>query len=133
MAKLNKSGETIIEVLISVAVIGATLAGSYYLANRSSQQTRAAVERTEALKAAESKVEILRSNLKNDIALEGSGPYCVLSGSMSTVSDGICKVEPRYNILTTVSTTAGVSTYAFTATWDSILGTQDTLTIYYRP
>lgn len=128
MARLNSRGETIVEVLISIVVVGATLTGSYYTANRSSQQTRAAVERTEALKATESKVEALRNLAKMpEFSLEEDQTYCV-SPEESTISS-TCLVEPRYNVLTVRKG----STFEITAKWDSVLGKEETLTIYYRP
>lgn len=127
MVKLNSKGETIVEVLISIVVVGSVLAGAYFTANRSSQQTRAAIERTEALKAAESKVEMLRNLSKTPgLNLASGVAYCI-EASAATVST-TCKVEPRYNVLTKL---VG-ETYSITAEWDSVLGSKEKLTMYYR-
>lgn len=60
-ARRNKTrGDTIIEVLISIAIVGLVIAGAYALASRSLQQGITASERTEALKLAEGQIEHLK-------------------------------------------------------------------------
>jgi len=53
-------GDTIVEVLIAMAVLGLVLASSFAIANRSYATGLNAQERNEALKIAESQVELLR-------------------------------------------------------------------------
>ncbi len=61
--KLNELGDTIVEVMISVAVLGAIIGGAFSIATRSLNTTRIAFERSEALKAAESQIEKLRTRM----------------------------------------------------------------------
>jgi len=56
----KERGDTIIEVLLAMTVIGLVLASSYGIANRSIRIGREAQERTEALKQVETQVERLR-------------------------------------------------------------------------
>lgn len=58
----RQSGDTIVEVLIAVAVVSAVIVGAFTIANRSSQQIRASQERSEALKITASAVEMIKSN-----------------------------------------------------------------------
>ena len=58
--KLNQRGDTILEVLISVAILSLILTTSFTLANRSSQATRQAAERGESSKFAQSEIEKLK-------------------------------------------------------------------------
>lgn len=59
----NKRGDTIVEVLIALAVLGSVLVGGYSIATRSINSVRASQERGEALKVAEGQIEQLRSYL----------------------------------------------------------------------
>ncbi|MCA9330401.1 hypothetical protein KDA11_07140, partial [Candidatus Saccharibacteria bacterium] len=58
-------GDTIMEVLIAVAVLSLILASTFTLANRSSATTRTAQERGEASKMAISQLEMLKAYMAN--------------------------------------------------------------------
>lgn len=62
ISKHNQRGDTIVEVLIAIAIVSLTLAGAYVSANQSANKTRTAQERAEAIKWAESQVELLKAN-----------------------------------------------------------------------
>ncbi len=70
--KLNQIGDTIIEVMIAMAVIGLTIGGAYGIANRSLQASRGAQERGEALKLAEAQLERIRAVTNDPNRLPGS-------------------------------------------------------------
>ncbi|MBA3757879.1 hypothetical protein H0X09_03370 [Candidatus Saccharibacteria bacterium] len=53
-------GDTLVEVLLSIAIVGLAIASSYALATRALRQAITASERTEALKIAEGQVESLK-------------------------------------------------------------------------
>lgn len=57
---LNQAGDTIVEVLIAMAVVSLVLGGAYATANRSFLSIKLAQERSEALKLAEDQLEQLR-------------------------------------------------------------------------
>lgn len=69
----KQRGDTIIEVLFSVVIIGLALGAAFTLANRSLNIGRAAQERTEALKIAESRIELLKIAYSQDLQITGSG------------------------------------------------------------
>ncbi len=64
--RANQRGDTIVEVLIAIAVISLVLGGAYVTTNRSLQATRAAQERVNALKLAESQMEQIKAMAAND-------------------------------------------------------------------
>ena len=66
--KLKQTGDTIVEVLIAIAVISVVLSGAYTVANKSSVKIRDAQERGEAQKFASEIVERLSNNAKNNSA-----------------------------------------------------------------
>jgi hypothetical protein len=61
----NQRGDTIMEVLIAVAVLSLILTVSLALANRNTQGNRQAQERGEATKHTESQIELLKTYLAN--------------------------------------------------------------------
>lgn len=133
MVRLNLKGETIVEVMLAIAVAASVLAGSYYIANRSGQQTRAAAERIEALKAAESKAEILRTVPKSSLSAPALQEFCLNNnGEIKTdLSDNSCKVGSLYTVR--IKKISLPVSYEIRATWDSLLGETENVTIYYRP
>jgi type II secretory pathway pseudopilin PulG len=86
MKKLNLRGDTIIEVLIALSVIGAVIGGAYATASRSLNVGRQAQERAEATRVAESQVESLKA-LAGSIDSSGDifdheGDFCVNAGEV---------------------------------------------------
>ena len=78
----NQIGDTIIEVLLAVGIVGLAVAGGYGIANRSLRQARQAQERGEALKLAEGQVEAIKAYAADDgatdtAALFSQDTYCV--------------------------------------------------------
>lgn len=95
LGKFNQRGDTIIEVMIVLAVLGLALSISYATANRSLLNTRQAQENSEATSLVQSQVEALRyiardtgSNVFTTLA-----PFCVNSSFQvkTTASDCLFK------------------------------------------
>jgi type II secretory pathway pseudopilin PulG len=59
--KQNRRGDTIVEVLMSIAIVGAVIAGAYALAAHSLAEGISASEHSQAIKLAEAQVEALKS------------------------------------------------------------------------
>lgn len=82
MKKLNKKGDTIVEVLIAVVIVGLTISIAYAIATRSLRAAQQSQERSEAVKLAEGQVEAMKSiaskkSTENRIFGNGINNFCV--------------------------------------------------------
>jgi len=81
--KQNQAGDTIVEVLIALSVIGLVLAGAYATSSKSLEIVRQAQERTEASKIVENQLEVIRavagvaSDPSTNVIWDDSLPFCV--------------------------------------------------------
>lgn len=91
MKRLNQAGDTIIEVLLAVAVVGLTIASAYGIASLALRNSRQAQERGEALKIAESQIEGLRAIAANEDSSDDDIVFPT-SGFETFCLDGITKV-----------------------------------------
>lgn len=84
LKNLNKTGDTIVEVLIATAIVSLILGGAYATSNRSLKTTRQAEERVEAVKHTESQLEKLRVAAPNPAV-----NFCFAAdGSLASFSAG---------------------------------------------
>jgi type II secretory pathway pseudopilin PulG len=81
MIRLNHKGDTIVEVLIAIAIVGMVLAGAYASANKSLQANRRAQERAEALRVAEQQLEYLKKAGSDDAVNLADGNFCMASAT----------------------------------------------------
>ncbi len=140
----NSEGDTIVEVLISIAIISLVLTISYSLSNRSSQYIQQSQERGEAQKISEQQLELLRNYLQPTTDWEGSHYKCFDDG---TPASGIppkpttlatkCNKgtkdngQGRYKTAIVYDTTT--NTYTVTTTWSSLTSApQQTLALSYK-
>ncbi|MGH7157761.1 MAG: type IV pilus modification PilV family protein [Candidatus Saccharimonadales bacterium] len=148
----KERGDTIVEVLISISVVSLVLGGAYVTTNRSLLATRAAEERGNSLKLAESQVEQLKGLAKSDPeVIFGSGtpmPFCissstgqpVLAESVSGEATADCKLnasgvptttQPIYNV--SVQRASDGNTFTVTNEWVDASGRiTDNLRLIYR-
>lgn len=149
---VRERGDTIVEVLIAIAVVSLVLGGAYVTTNKSLLATRAAEERGNALKLAESQVEQLKGLAKVDPnAIFGAGtpmPFCIPftssgpSGIAAPISadNNNCKVnaagahddiEPIFRI--SITRGSDGNTFTVTNTWSSVNGdVDDHVRLIYR-
>lgn len=82
--KLHKNfrGDTIVEVLVAMAVAGSVLAITYSTMNRNLLLTRVAQERSEAAKWAQGQVEALKARSDSNLSIPTTG-FCVDSTATS--------------------------------------------------
>lgn len=83
----SQTGNTIVEVMIALAIIGIIIAGAYGTANRSIRITQQAQERTRASKIAEQQVELLRSFVsgggeQSAAIFEASDYFCIATNDL---------------------------------------------------
>jgi Tfp pilus assembly protein PilV len=74
---LNQAGDTIIEVLFAVVVLGLAITTGYGMASLSLKQGRQAQERSEALKLAESQLEHLKALASVNKTPTTDQPFCL--------------------------------------------------------
>lgn len=139
-------GDTLVEVLIAIAVVSLVLGGAYVTTNRSLIATRAAEERGNALKLAESQVEQLKGLAKtNPDAIFGSAtpmPFCISSttGVPIIATNAGCQVgasgeptttQPVYSL--SVNRGSDGNTFTVTNQWIDASGRiTDSLRLIYR-
>lgn len=76
----KQAGDTIIEVLIAVMVVGLAITISYAIANRSLRISRRAQERSEATKLAAGQIEQLKALAQSDNnkgIFDNNGVFCI--------------------------------------------------------
>ncbi|HET7060453.1 MAG TPA: prepilin-type N-terminal cleavage/methylation domain-containing protein [Candidatus Saccharimonadales bacterium] len=153
--RANQSGDTIVEVMIVLAVLGLAIGISYATANRSLLNARQAQENSQASAAAQSQVEQLVSigcTSKNptcatnnllDNYLAAHSPtssFCIVAGQPKDSTDSACPAQAALPgasvaIKCIASCTAPVSparTFEVTVSWDDVLGQgRDTVTQDY--
>jgi len=129
----QEHGDTLVEVLIAMAVISLVLAGAYVTTNRSLLAARDAQERGNALKLVESQIEQLKGVVANDpdaIFVSAPSPFCIINtNAVTTSTDPKCKVdgsgnpttvEPAYEL--GIVRDAGTDTFTITNRWTSVRG-----------
>lgn len=153
MRSINRksAGDTIVEVLLAIAITSIVLAGAYVAVDRSMRATRSAQERGEAVKVAEAQIERLKylnfSNPAFDIYNQAS-PFCLTSTlELKLVTDvsndvddtsGGCKFAGRYVASITRDATTGV--HQIRVLWANITGSStvsgypgfDEIKMFYR-
>lgn len=106
--KLGQRGDTIVEVLIAIAVISGVLATSYAIVNSNSRSYQQGSERVEALKIAEERLELLRTgivptnennvgpNNRYDVVVDSLGNLYTIRVEWDGISGGVENVTLRY-------------------------------------
>ncbi len=135
---LHQHGDTIVEVLIAIAVVGSVLTGAFAISNRSLQQVQMAQEQTEAQKLASSSVEKLDGFVVDNpnylsgspspsefcIGINAEGKYTALNANTpDTCNTG------RY--LTTIEKTND-NNFTVSVTWDGLNGNEQNSIFTYR-
>ncbi|HEU4966156.1 MAG TPA: prepilin-type N-terminal cleavage/methylation domain-containing protein [Candidatus Saccharimonadales bacterium] len=133
----RQAGDTIVEVLIAVAVISMILAGAFLVTSRSTRAVRDSEEHAQALQYLQGQVELLRAAAGRSGGLPATltTPFCLdLSQTyyQPAGSSPQCTLGSRYAITITGATATpvvnGTTTFNLVATWPSVLG--DTATVY---
>lgn len=139
----NQIGDTIVEVLIAMAVLSLILGGAYSISNRSLGSIRQAQEHTEALKYAEGQIERLKALNSGHTNVFNNGSFCIkhditLGDSIVNSTNPACTVGQ--SVLYAIQITRAESPfdsghYLFTVSvkWDNFHGNgQDNVTLKYK-
>ncbi len=147
MSTVKQRGDTIIEVLFAMSVIGIVLAAAFGIANQAVRTGRDAHERGEALKLAESQLELLKSYKKagtGNIANPPPPTFCVdmiptlpnvIIDSSSNVDCSDIDSSGNSGGLYSIDITENGVLYTIDVTWDQINSQTNStgkVTLYYR-
>jgi len=131
----NQNGDTIVEVLLAIAVVSVVLAGAYASVTRSLNSARVSQERSEAVKFVEGQLESLEVVLKdpdpakkNIILSAATGDFCLddtLTVQVDPISSTDCKKGPdgRYRLFTIYD--SGPEKFISSARWDRAGGGEE--------
>ena len=124
----NQKGDTIVEVLIAIAIVSLVLGGAFVSTRRSSTAVRTAQERGEALKFAEKQVELLKvaGATGNPPLAEATPPFCMTATATPASADPLC-AQSFYH----ASIISMANTYTVTVQWDGLNGATNNLELDY--
>lgn len=137
LSSLNTRGDTIVEVLIAIAVVSAVLGGAFASTSRSLRGSRLSQERGEAVKYTEGQVESLKSALavpaKSNQIFTLTTDFCLddTLTVVTNIADARCRKgqDGRYQL----ALRRTGSTFNATSRWSKVGGgNQETVTITYR-
>lgn len=92
--KINQQGDTLVEVLICIVIIGIILSGGYVTANQSFNSELSAQEHTDAAQIAISQIESLRGVVSNDLlynipfsvpVMPPDNTFCIFTNSTTSL------------------------------------------------
>lgn len=148
----TRRGDTIVEVMLAMSVIGIVIGAAFGIANRSIAAGQDAQERTEALKIAETQLELFKSQYPLSVSLRArtqAQPFCFdITQGVSTVvddSDDACTDigpngnEGLYSVKIVPPEAIGATqSYTIEVTWTRLSAStvetaQNTLRLYYKP
>jgi type II secretory pathway pseudopilin PulG len=131
MKKLNNIGDTIVEVLLAIAIVSAVLGGAFLSVNTSLNGARQAQERGEAMKLLEGQIERLKeaAKLPASPVFTTTGPFCI-NNAQAIAAGGCLQGNPaRY----TLTITRSGNTFTALAEWDKVDGgARDRVQLIYR-
>lgn len=138
--KLKQAGDTIVEVIIAIAVLSLVIGIAYSLAIRSASTVQSAQQRNEAVQLAQSQVEFLRSypiqHATTEPTFDSTHNVCFDTGGNPTPSScNFPESSGSYGV-TIVQASAGSDgwvLYTISVTWTHLLvGGQNNVTMYYE-
>ncbi|HSW79190.1 MAG TPA: prepilin-type N-terminal cleavage/methylation domain-containing protein [Candidatus Saccharimonadales bacterium] len=148
---LGQTGDTLVEVLISLAIISTVLGGAFVVTRNSKLGVRNSQEHTIAIKLIENQIEQMRSDASNGGALFTVGAtFCMYNELPALPGSGNCNVDssgtpvpastqPSYALRVTDCNTAGCPDYiagshlfSVTVKWAQINGGTAQETMAYR-
>lgn len=131
MKKLNlrslyDRGDTIVEVLIAIAVVSLVLAAAFTSTRRSASATRTAQEHGEALKLAESQVEQIKVASEKGEVLPNS--FCFDGGVAKPLPEPACTTG---TVAYRQSITKAGNDYVVIVQWDGLSGGTNNVELDY--
>ena len=149
----GQAGDTMVEVLIAIAVISSVLGSAYAITNRSVQTNQGSQERSVATKVAEAQLELLKSYTQNGAGVLPDD-FCLYidTASNSIMSQNIPPAPPhpdncyrdadgnlstapgdrRYQLAVNRSTAGSESLFTVNVDWDGPTGQRDSVSMVYK-
>lgn len=146
----NAAGDTIVEVLIAVAIVSMVLAGAFTVVGRSSQNARQTEEHNEVLKSLEGQLEQVKSLSKNpatsNAVFTAASAFCVSGNALVPLAPAAGTLPAPYASYPAAckftSADGGYSyyvgivrngnTFTANAVWDGARGTKDNVNLIYK-
>lgn len=129
--KLDQRGDTIVEVLIAIAIVSLVLTSAYALTNKNVRATQEVQEQSYAQKLVEQQVELLRAaNPKPST----TGCFDPSNGGVAPLISATCRPTVgnlTYN-LEVAPDAVTTGKYRIRATWDTLGGRTAQVTVYYK-
>lgn len=144
----NQRGDTIVEVLFALAILGAVLGSSYVVVSRNVITNRASQERLQAVKLAESQFEKLKVKVASDDTMYDRSGFCLTNTNIVVINTAAdCKMnaagdattdQPQYRV--TISRAAYLplgsnlqagTRFNINVTWTNVRGTGDDMLEYF--
>lgn len=129
-------GDTIVEVLIAIAVVSMVLGSAYAITNRTVKSQQLTIEHTEALKLVESQLEAVRADVQANGASSAvfavDDKFC-FQGTTFKSDEASCTSGPnlRYTVYVTRDTSDS-NKFSSRATWKGVNGGDDTVSLTYK-
>ncbi|MGH7240713.1 MAG: type IV pilus modification PilV family protein [Candidatus Saccharimonadales bacterium] len=126
----EQRGDTIVEVLISIAIVSLVLAGAYAITNRNLSTTQDSQEHGQALQFAQQQIELLRAMSQQSGGIMGFANGDCMSGSSFTTGSNCnfningtpgCTVEPCFKVTIDQGGSLTPGTYGVLVQWASLL------------
>lgn len=135
----RQAGDTIVEVIIAVAVISAILAGAFLVTTRSTHAIRDSEEHAQALQFLQGQVELLRTAAGRSGGLPSNlnTPFCLGTGAYYQPASGNthCLLGSLYAVSISSPTSSpgsGTTTFNLSASWASLSGGTATVYLAYK-
>jgi Tfp pilus assembly protein PilV len=146
MSKLhrNSAGDTIVEVLIAVAVVSLVLGAAFAVVNRTLHNAQQAREHTEALNLLQGQLERVKalSKIPGNTVFTGSAVFCVSSTDVFTPIAGAVLPAASYPAACTSNAVNGGynlgvirganNTFTAKANWTGPTGGAEEVSLIYR-
>ncbi len=142
--KYSQTGDTIVEVLLCIAVLGLALGTGYALTNRSFTYGLSSAERAQAQAIAQGQVELIKNAYINKVAneeptqfndyLSAPSSFCIdTSTGNRKATDSGCKTGLFTTAITSNNTPTN-SVFTIVVSWDKTRGSSpNQTTLYYKP
>ena len=138
LRRLTQRGDTIVEVMVVLAILGLSIGISYATANRSLQGMRQSQENAQATALLQSQLESLRYWYPNLTDAQMSAAFCMDTSASTAatvavpVSNAACTTGTGPTKLSITQNPSNTNEFTLSAAWDDYDGSTATVTLVYR-